>query len=557
MDTCHSVSQLVECLSGNSPDLHFLYMLYTRSRNPEVISVLDNSSTLLSLRSKFNLFPPPAHRNTFTELYFEYCESHLTPISYEFLGVVDFTNRCYSKDRLDTWIESLSLMTKEDRSVSFKTLTANDNILNSSKNTPSDELAMSLFKYSIEDVDVNTTLLTIAFSMTCYNGNKDTTSYMWNEALRRYPKLVDNFTYTLCVWSLAGGHKKYDPSTINRHYITCLRFVIYHGRVEILKDLISYIQSRPEGLNRQTHVETFLSNLAIQTNDIEIIKLVTDAFGVSNVGVSFLREASLDTIKFLDIDLNLGEIVFMGLYSYLSNKTSDVFNYVSSKYYHKIEDAEYLGITLEALINGHKDVYVKYFQLLNTDDGYFQEKLLGLLESGVKTKGNLLSESLFGTEDQPTVIISIDEEEIDIISEETGILYRYSTVKFNDPMRIHMISIDEGDDSVTYDTIFNSFLTDSVLENTDLNVFKRLIPWLSTIRRKDLLLYSIRMKRFYIFRIILDTFPKDTDMTDVISVFHEDNSLHRRFLQVIIRKGYSFNGDLLYPRILSSVKKMM
>lgn len=549
MDVCGDDPQIIQCLSSNSPDLHFLYMLYTRGKNPSVVSVLDNPFTLLSLRSKFNLSQPPVHRNTFTELYFEYCESHLTPISYEFLGEETFTEKCLHEDMLGVWIDSLSFMSEEDRSTTLNLPGVTNNMLRGKKNIPSNEQALSLLKYS----DDKMILADVALSIACYNGDRDIITDIWNYILTRDTLSEDRLNRILCVWSLAGGHKHYNVSVINSDYTIILKLVIRNKRIEILKELIAYIRANPRDLITDPLGTSSLPGIALETDNVEIIKIVFDTFDSADHISGTMKDLSLDTIKFLDVDLDLGKTLVQRLYTFFSNKTSDVFNYISTKYASEINTDEYFSIALEALFQSHKDVYLKYFQLLSDDDkDELPSKILETISTDWNAGGNLLLEPIFGTEARPTVIVSIDGGEIDILSEKTGILYRYSTEESHDPMRIHL-----KDPHEECDEIFLGHITSTLRRGQCTDMFKRLVPWLSVENKAKLLIYSIEINMFSIFRFILSTFPRDTDMTQVIAMFHEHKSFHRRFLQIIVRQGYSFNPDLVHPQILSSIKKMM
>lgn len=585
-----TASQVVEAIVSNMTDLHSIYMLYLNGNNPFLKMYIDNESTIAMLRTKFKLGTAPKRRNTFPELYFEYSETHFTPVTYQLWGIdrsVKYTLESMNK-YFRVLLESLSFMSEKEVNETISKMEENSGRISYLKYTiPSLDLLGKFWNHYSKYMgagaaNVEHSIAPLIFGMVCSHGENDLKRQMWDEILTKYPQSLDQMRLMWCLGSLIGGYHNLQKDIIDKHYVEIVKALIYHKKIDFLRELIEYRRRYSNDVKDDKFKNHSPELDAVMTNDIEIIKLVVGAFGRLHHTTLNLGSVKLEIIKFLELESiptipiitpgqpeplvtmipPYGEDVMKSVSSYLLRKNLDVFEYVTSKY--KVKSIiDVYDVIKNAAIRGYKDIYLKYIKDYQITSVTLSE-IIFFFEETLHNCSDFYLDILFGKEHPTILIVDANYAGQERISHTLGIKYKFVDKRIGDPLRLEMDDYRTMKNVGEIDTILKeeleriTSLVDDIGREDHALFLKRLAPYLSPTLKVELMIRYAKHRCYGSFRSILSPVPKETDMTQIINYFvanHDD--LHGRFLQIIVREGFSYNSLLLTPEARVKVEKMI
>ena len=366
-----------------------------------------------------------------------------------------------------------------------------------------------------------------------------------------YPEIesIEKIKY---VWSAAGGHNPLSNSDLNiKNFYEILSLLVRFKRIESLKIMVDFYKMFRYKLT-QTWEFNYIGKELIDCGDQDIIRLITNEFKVI-FALSRLGDASFEIVKLLE-ELGFKDDLISALPRYLESGNIEPFNYISVKYQSSINNQTKNDIFKTSLLYGHEDIYKMY--LPKVGDGLFVMVIDRILRGTSSIKSNLIPRLLLGDKGEPTIFIyNPNVEPSEFVDPEIGIKYITSPIRIKDPMRIQLT------DDIQYvngQIASSMFLVKASATKDDVSLMLRLLPWIDSESKGSLIETLMGNKHFKLFRIVFDTvLGDDIDIvTYTINSIAGDPSIHRRFLQIMARKGYKYDETQISPETLETIRRM-
>lgn len=570
---CLSIGQVAECISLNAPDLDALYLLYANDMKGNVRTALNNESTLRILRNKFKLGPPPTHRNTFPELYFEYSETHLSAISYQFFGIEETVWKFHKENfPISPLIMSMSYMDDNDRKTLFHSIL--ETVKPYSGEIPSLNLIETFARYFIQYVKSNPieamtfmgvkfdpsdnkgkqqriNLASMIFGMACFHGDTSLSRQLWNDFHTLYPSINNTMTSQWCIWSLAGGHRYFNVDIVNKYYWMIIEKLIRYQRIELIKELSAYRKSHVVDITDSLIAPSNILPLIFETNNLSIVKMTFDMGNFIESPADYLGRSTLEIVKYVEINMGAGKSITLSSLDALRTGNFEVFNYIASKY----GISSMVDIVKMALEMGYNDIYNQSVALISDDE--LHSVLNTLIDRKYPPYGSeLFRKIILGSDNDPTILCLTDDVPMERLAGNVSAVMKIKFIMKGKTTKDRFIARRQREaDLITYGI---SRCTDVLIPPNVFPALKYFMLHAPTITRTDYMIECANNKQYDTFRVVLYTIPKDEDLTLLIKKLYDPSlGLHRRFLQMVVRGGYRYNPSFIPQQIQETINKMI